>query len=33
MIDYVRNNTASFPEYSTNSGADVSPDRKPIIME
>ena len=27
MIDYVRNNTSSFPEYSTNSGADVSPDR------
>ena len=27
MIDYVRNNLSSFPEYSTNSGADVSPDR------
>ena len=27
MIDYVCNNTSSFPEYSTNSGADVSPDR------
>ena len=27
MIDYIRNNTASFPEYSTNSGADVTPDR------
>ena len=27
MIDYVTNNTSSFPEYSTNSGADVSPDR------
>jgi len=26
MIDYVRNNTSSFPEYNTNSGADVSPD-------
>ena len=26
MIDYVKNNTASFPEYSTNSGADISPD-------
>ena len=25
MIDYIRNNTASFPTYSTNSGADVSP--------
>ena len=25
LIDYIRNNTASFPEYSTNSGADVSP--------
>ena len=27
MIDYIRNNTASFPEYSTNTGADVNPDR------
>ena len=27
MIDYVTNNLSSFPEYSTNSGADVSPDR------
>ena len=26
MIDYVRNNIASFPEYNTNSGADVTPD-------
>ena len=26
MIDYVKNNTSDFPEYSTNSGADVSPD-------
>jgi len=25
LIDYIRNNTASFPEYSTNTGADVSP--------
>ena len=25
MIDYIRNNTSSFPTYSTNSGADVSP--------
>ena len=25
LIDYVRNNTASFPAYSTNTGADVSP--------
>jgi len=24
LIDYVRNNTASFPEYSTNTGADVN---------
>ena len=24
-IDYIRNNISSFPEYSTNSGADVSP--------
>ena len=27
MIDYVCNNTSSFTEYSTYSGADVSPDR------
>jgi hypothetical protein len=27
MIDYVTNNLASFPEYSTSSGSDVSPDR------
>ena len=27
MIDYVTNNLSSFPEYSTNSGAEVSPDR------
>jgi hypothetical protein len=27
MIEYVTNNLSSFPEYSTNSGADVSPDR------
>ncbi len=25
MIDYIRNNTSSFPEYSTNTGADVNP--------
>ena len=25
MIDYICNNTSSFPEYSTNSGSDVSP--------
>ena len=25
MIDYIRNNTSSFPAFSTNSGADVSP--------
>ena len=24
MIDYIRNNTASFPAYSTNTGSDVS---------
>ena len=24
LIDYIRNNTASFPTYSTNTGADVS---------
>ena len=27
LIDYVTNNLSSFPEYSTNSGADVSADR------
>ena len=27
LIEYITNNTSSFPEYSTNSGADVSPDR------
>ena len=27
MIDYVTNNISSFPEYSTNTGADVNPDR------
>ena len=27
MIDYVTNNTSSFAEYSTNTGADVNPDR------
>ena len=27
MIEYICNNNSSFPEYSTNSGADVTPDR------
>jgi hypothetical protein len=27
MIEYITNNTSLFPEYSTNSGADISPDR------
>lgn len=27
MIEYITNNLSSFPEYSTNSGADVTPDR------
>jgi hypothetical protein len=27
MIEYICNNNSSFPEYSTNSGADVSPDK------
>ena len=27
MIDYVTNNLSSFPEYSTNTGSDVNPDR------
>ena len=26
LIDYIKNNVSSFPEYSTNSGADVNPD-------
>ena len=26
LIDYIKNNTASFTEYTTNSGSDVSPD-------
>jgi len=26
MIEYVRHNISSFPEYNTNSGADVTPD-------
>ena len=26
LIEYVKNNISSFPEYSTNSGADVNPD-------
>ena len=26
MIDYIKNNSSLFPEYNTNSGADVSPD-------
>jgi hypothetical protein len=25
LIEYIRNNTSSFPEYSTNTGADVDP--------
>tara|TARA_R100001594_G_scaffold31677_2_gene59084 strand:- start:12927 stop:13487 length:561 start_codon:yes stop_codon:yes gene_type:complete len=27
MIEYVTNNTSDFPEYNTNSGAEISPDR------
>ena len=27
MIKYITNNTSSFPEYNTNSGADIRPDR------
>jgi len=26
LIDYIKNNTASFTEYTTNTGADVTPD-------
>ena len=25
LIDYIRNNTSSFPEYSTNTGSDLTP--------
>ena len=25
LIDYIKNNTASYPEYSTNTGADITP--------
>ncbi len=25
MVEYIRNNTSSYPEYSTNSGADLAP--------
>ena len=25
LIEYIRNNTSSFPEYSTNTGADLTP--------
>ena len=27
MIEYICNNTSLFPEYNTNSGADINPDR------
>jgi len=27
LIEYICNNTSLFPEYSTNSGADINPDR------
>lgn len=27
LIDYITNNTSSFPEYNTNSGSDVNPDQ------
>jgi len=28
LVDYIVNNTASFPEYSSNSGADISPTKE-----
>ena len=28
MIDYIQNNTASLPEYTSNSGADLSPSQR-----
>ena len=27
LVDYIRNNTGLFPEYNTNTGADVNPDK------
>jgi hypothetical protein len=27
LIEYIKNNTESYPEYSTNTGADVSPSK------
>jgi len=27
MIDYITHNTSSFPEYSTNTGSDVTPNK------
>lgn len=27
LVDYLRHNNSSYPEYSTNSGADMSPDK------
>jgi hypothetical protein len=27
LIEYIRNNTSDYPEYSTNSGADISPNK------
>ena len=27
LIDYIKHNTASYPEYNTNTGSDVNPDR------
>ena len=26
LIEYIKNNTSLYPKYSTNSGADISPD-------
>ena len=31
LVDYLCNNTADFPEYSTNTGADVIPDRNTVF--
>ena len=28
MIDYIQNNTASLPQYSSNTGADLSPSQR-----
>lgn len=31
LVDYICNNASDFPEYSTNTGADVSPDKNTVF--